>query len=559
MDVLIYTGNHFERFSISGWNEHGGDGACNQNLALAATFAAKGHNVTVSGDVTTEKQDGITFTNTDDLTAGSHYDLVIAVSYIHYINELDSREITWDKSIFLLHQQNHFAWWQGEELENKGERNFRDPRMTWIVTLSDKHARAFTKANPYSTRKMRVIGNAINPAEWDEGKVKKKPGKFICCTKDKDMLAALLSIWPAIRTGIPKAELVVATPYTGDENEVFDHPELPGVSYLGSLPHEKLRAEIRSAEYWLNPSLHEEEYGVTALEMMMGGVKIVSTGFGNLGALLEGRGAVVDLQDEEVAEATLRTFIAYAAESKLAEGNAKRAKAFAAQQNWDTRYDAWIALANDDPKTTVKHPELFTYFEDKEAWERRFMTYAARTKEWELVAEEPFDNCFSVPLFTPEFCRMIREEAEHAESWTTDRHAFFPTTDLVLQVLDLEDTYRAIVNEYIVPCAKKLWVLGREWDGVEAETFLAKYTAEAQGHLSLHHDDSEITCLIQLSDLDEYEGGGTYFSRQKKLVKNGIGHATLHPGHITHRHGARSISAGKRYILVSFITRTGRR
>ena len=86
-------------------------------------------------------------------------------------------------------------------------------------------------------------------------------------------------------------------------------------------------------------------------------------------------------------------------------------------------------------------------------------------------------------------------------------------------------------------------------------TFLAKYTASAQGHLSLHHDNSDLTCLIQLSSMDEYEGGGTYFKRQKKLVKNGMGWATLHPGNITHRHGGRAISKGVRYILVSFITR----
>ena len=69
---------------------------------------------------------------------------------------------------------------------------------------------------------------------------------------------------------------------------------------------------------------------------------------------------------------------------------------------------------------------------------------------------------------------------------------------------------------------------------------------------------SDITCLVQLSDLNEYEGGGTWFRRQKKLVKNDIGYVTLHPGNITHKHGARSVTSGKRYIIVSFMSNTER-
>ena len=33
-----------------------------------------------------------------------------------------------------------------------------------------------------------------------------------------------------------------------------------------------------------------------------------------------------------------------------------------------------------------------------------------------------------------------------------------------------------------------------------------------------------------------------------------IGMATLHPGNITHKHGARPTTSGTRYVVVSFIT-----
>jgi len=556
MKILVYTGNHFTKFSLSGWNEHGGTGIINQTIKMADVFSARGHDVTVSGDVTTESRGAVSFCNTDDLPRDTHYDLVIAVSYIHFILALEERGITWDKSILQVHHPEPMIWWRGEALPDGGEQYFRDDRLTWIVALSEGHAGSLAMNCPYGSRKIRVIGNAVDPADWPEQPARKTPGKFIFCSGEKQALANLLEIWPRIRAGNPEATLSVATPYTGDENETHDHPEMTGVHYLGSLPVSKLRAEIASSEYWLNPSHHPEEYGVTMLEMMMGGVRVVSTDLGNLASLLEERGAIVRVEDTSVAEATLATYQRYDADPTYPDEYAASARTYAEQQNWDARYDAWMALIETTPKPKMKHPELYSYHDDKEAWEKRFLTYAARTKEWELIVEEPFDNCFSMPLFTEEFCHMIREEAEHAESWTTKRHTNFPTTDLLLQVIDMHDIYNAVLKEYVIPCSLALWQLsGRRWNNLHAESFLARYTAQAQGHLSLHHDESDITCLIQLSDLDEYEGGGTYFARQKQVVKNAIGHATIHPGNITHRHGGRAISSGLRYILVSFLNR----
>ena len=54
---------------------------------------------------------------------------------------------------------------------------------------------------------------------------------------------------------------------------------------------------------------------------------------------------------------------------------------------------------------------------------------------------------------------------------------------------------------------------------MESEDFCARYLPNAQGHLSLHHDHSHLTALVTLSDKSDYVGGGTYFSKQKQLVK----------------------------------------
>ena len=111
-----------------------------------------------------------------------------------------------------------------------------------------------------------------------------------------------------------------------------------------------------------------------------------------------------------------------------------------------------------------------------------------------------------------------------------------------------------VLREYVMSLSIYMWALeGDGWDNLNSENFLAKYTPNAQGHLSIHHDSSDITALVQLSDLDEYEGGGTWFRRQKQLLKNPIGYVTIHPGNITHKHGARAVTDGTRYIIVSFM------
>ena len=210
------------------------------------------------------------------------------------------------------------------------------------------------------------------------------------------------------------------------------------------------------------------------------------------------------------------------------------------------------------PRTDIsfrKHQDLYSYWDDSDTWKKKFVAYATRTKEWELIIDEPFDNCFSMPLFTQEFCEKIREEAEHSNAWTTDRHEHYPTTDMLLGAIGMDRIYYEVLKEYVMPAAIHLYHLtSTGWDCMTTEDFLAKYIPSAQGHLSLHHDASDITALVTLSNFDEYEGGGTYFSHQKKLVKEKQGYVSIHPGNITHRHGARATTKGTRYILVSFMS-----
>lgn len=204
---------------------------------------------------------------------------------------------------------------------------------------------------------------------------------------------------------------------------------------------------------------------------------------------------------------------------------------------------------------TRLHPDLYTFFTDKDTWCEKFLSPGVQSKDWDLLMDEPMDGVGCVKFFTDEFCDKIIEEAEHYGKWTTDRHEFYPTTDFVLSEIGFDEIFRALMVEYAMPMSVHMFGLeGQGWDDMRTENFMARYTPQTQGHLAIHHDASDITTLINLSEPDDdFEGGGTWFHRQKKLYRPKRGSLSIHPGSITHKHGARAVTKGRRYIMVSFM------
>jgi GR25 family glycosyltransferase involved in LPS biosynthesis len=189
---------------------------------------------------------------------------------------------------------------------------------------------------------------------------------------------------------------------------------------------------------------------------------------------------------------------------------------------------------------------------DVDKWSSMYINPALKNKEYDLIVDEPIPDVLHLHAFKKEFCNEVIRLAEECGKWTKDRHYYYPTHDMLINEFQLHDAYDMFLNTYIYPLVKSNFVLtGDKWKKFSSENFIIKYTPENQGHLSLHHDDSAFSTVLTLND--EYEGGGTWFSKQKKLVKGEVGEITIHPGQITHRHGARPVTSGVRYVLVSFI------
>lgn len=191
-----------------------------------------------------------------------------------------------------------------------------------------------------------------------------------------------------------------------------------------------------------------------------------------------------------------------------------------------------------------------------ELWKSKYIDKVIARGEYDLLTDEVgprFSNIFEFPLFTQLFCDELIAMAEAENKWTEGRHEFYPTNDVLLKELGLGDIYKRVIREIVTPLATHIWKLEGAWlANPTEETFMIKYSMDKQGHLSLHHDFSYFTCGVRLND--EFEGGGTYFPKYGVCVTpKRNGNAFIHPGAITHKHGARPIHAGIRYIIVSFI------
>ena len=595
MKVLFTVGYQNKPFNKTLYEKNGMGGSEYCVINLADKFAEDGHDVYVTGEVEIETYNKVKYINYGNLANNQHFDIVIASNYIHYFKHLEEKNITFNKSYFWIHNLEFYPFYNGEVLPNNGLDYLNHPKLTNIIAVSDWQKDKLVKKYNLNPNKVKVIGNAINPQDFDNIKQEKFNDKVIYTSGPDRGLWNLLQIWDDLKKINPKLTLWVANPpYTDGwpewdkiKKDFPDYDKRFDVHYLGSLNPSDLIRQIKSSEWWIYPSQYPETYCITALEMMMGRVKVLSSDTGNLKDLLKDKSTLVSsfthdniqnqdspfLEDNEENAKNVGlmryTFVAAYAfsneQGKKLNENLNKSEIFARQQNWNIRYKTWLDMIQEKlpdeargfkpPQDSQRlHNDLYSYWDNKEEWTNKFITYSAKTKEWDLIVDEPFDSCFTFPLFTEEFCKKIREEAEHSNSWTVDRHENYPTTDMLLTAIGMDEIYNDVMKEYVMQLSIYLWALeGKGWDNMNSENFLAKYKPNAQGHLSIHHDRADITCLIQLSDLDEYEGGGTWFRRQKKLVKSPIGYATLHPGNITHKHGARATTKGTRYIIVSFM------
>lgn len=158
-------------------------------------------------------------------------------------------------------------------------------------------------------------------------------------------------------------------------------------------------------------------------------------------------------------------------------------------------------------------------------------------------------------LITENMCDWIISEyetyANNNNGWTTDRHGGAPTTDLpvkcipnilnFLLILFDKTISNYIIKDYCLTDTSKMNI---------TDIFIVKYEEHNQTSLEKHVDESTVSVIITLSNINDYEGGGTKFE-DDIIVKQNKGDILIFSK--LHSHSAISIKKGKRYVLTYFI------
>jgi len=210
------------------------------------------------------------------------------------------------------------------------------------------------------------------------------------------------------------------------------------------------------------------------------------------------------------------------------------------------------------------HPEIFTY--NQEFIDRFLDPKVGRNEDPKTIVTEVAEQLYHFQLFTPEFCRLLIEETEHANKWETnfekteEPHPMIEgavdicepdTTTTFDDLPGMEEVYANVINNHVRRIMEAMWVTFKlqKWD-VPA---VRKYEVDVIKQMDLHYDLETVAMVGYLNDA--FTGGGTYFPRWKLTVGSHenvkVGSVVIYPGGVSHEHMALPITSGKRYALAN--------
>ena len=377
--VLLWVGYHAQKWDARNWVENGIGGSEYSMLKLAYKLQSKGYDVTVAGDVQLGWLWGVKWVNEDalknnrgprglneahDVRVKDHYDIVIGNNYISFIKHLEAVNISFDKAYFWMHNEDYYKWYKGEEL-NEYKSYFKHPKLKAIIGVSKFHANILkenaSKLFDYTPQEahtyIRSIDNAIDLDDYTEWKNvpieidtdNKVKGRVIWSSSPDRGLEMILRNWKDWKAKRPDLSLVVCSPpYSVGWLDKKMLKGLKGVEWKANLCPLDLKREIAKAEYWIYCSDYVETYCISALEMMMGKVKIMTTGTGNIMSLIGSgdRGEICTMDPDSVINDLLND-INKPIYNTRQTNKVNKALRWASNENWDNRVNEWIKMINE--------------------------------------------------------------------------------------------------------------------------------------------------------------------------------------------------------------------
>ena len=210
-----------------------------------------------------------------------------------------------------------------------------------------------------------------------------------------------------------------------------------------------------------------------------------------------------------------------------------------------------------------KNKDLYQFDDNRAIWNNVYLTkefrlFLEKGNDLEIKEPEECRDLYEYDMLSEIFCEHLISECEFYGKWSnggnkderlSGGYENVPTRDIHMKQIGLGEIWKKVVIEYIGRVAAK------QFNNIRTRgyniAFVVRYTLDTQTELKPHHDAAVHSSVTVLNR--DFEGGGTYFERQKYLHKPGkIGSTTLHPGRCTHFHSGKPITSGTRYILVSF-------
>ncbi|ESO01389.1 hypothetical protein HELRODRAFT_81988, partial [Helobdella robusta] len=225
---------------------------------------------------------------------------------------------------------------------------------------------------------------------------------------------------------------------------------------------------------------------------------------------------------------------------------------------------------SDDFDATANHlnSDLYAIFSNAYTWEKKYVhpDYFPLLNQTVEDYQSPCPDVFWFPIVTEKFCDELVGEMEHFGDWSSGKnednrletgYENVPTVDIHTNQIGWEDHWLQFLKNYIVPLNQRAFE-GYFSEGRALMNFVVRYRPDEQDRLRPHADSSTFTVNIALNTPGvDYQGGGVRMLRYEcSVTELKKGWMLMHPGKLTHHHEGLPVTAGTRYIMVSFVDPT---
>ncbi|XP_056366817.1 multifunctional procollagen lysine hydroxylase and glycosyltransferase LH3-like [Oenanthe melanoleuca] len=202
--------------------------------------------------------------------------------------------------------------------------------------------------------------------------------------------------------------------------------------------------------------------------------------------------------------------------------------------------------------TGRRHPELWERLRNPWDWDQQYLHPNFSRVLQEHLIQQPCPDVFQFPLFSEQFGRELREEAELRGGWA--EHHEVRSWAVPLSALQLDPVLQGALRELLPPIARRLFP-GYAPKGRTVLSSVVRYDPAPSGHA--HPDPApsatpprpSATISLRVS-LSPALGGGWLFPRYGCAAPAPPpGWALLHPGRLTHLGTGVTPVGGARYSL----------